>query len=402
MDSTRAQDHYEVLGVPENADAVEIRRAFRGRVKEIHPDVSADKVGANEAFIRLKEAYTVLSDQERRAQYDASRASTRAYSAGQARARAHQAQTGQGRTHQGRTYPGGFREPSGPTYPPPGGDTWQRYHRDLTVPDLLQRAMREMAAGRGGYARRDLAEVLAREPENPDALVLMGRLYQAEGKVQDWIKVLEEGVRKNPGHAALRLALNEARRSMAEGRMPTAPISEADLEARRRAYLAGGMVSGALVMGWGALQPGEPFFLSVLVPVGTPLILGAMLCALIAGWTMAAIGYLTRLDDELLFQDAHNPLFGRRRRSRQTPSIGLAIPLFALFHYFLALGVMAALMLARGAVSRSLLIVVGSAFALSFFMGLAAPHAVGAIISWCPGWLMFALFTGWMIGDIFR
>ena len=285
-------------------------------------------------------------------------------------------------------------------HPPPGGDTWTRYHRNLTIEELLQRAMREIGAGRSAYARRDLAEVLAREPENPDALVLMGRLYQAEGKVQDWIRILEEGVRKNPGHAAMRLALNEARRSLAEGTVSRS-MTDADLESRRRAYVSGGLIGGALSVGWGVFQSGRPFFLWDFVPVSAPLVTGTMLCAFIAGWTMGATAFLAPLDEELFFPDTHGRSLSRRR-ARNDPPLGLAVPLFALLHFFLALSVMATLALTRGTVSRSQIIVSGAALALAAIMSMATPVAAASIMFWCPGWLLFALFTGWLVGDFFR
>jgi curved DNA-binding protein CbpA len=402
METTPFQDHYEILGVPVDADPLEVRRAYRQKVKEFHPDVSADKAGATEAFIRLKEAYNVLSDPERRTNFDLIRANHRA------RAR----ETGP--THHRTTSHSGASGPTGASgsqartgYGAPGGsahtsgpDTWTRYHRNLTVPELLQRAMREIGAGRNAYARRDLAEILAREPENPDALVLMGRLFQAEGKVKDWIRVLEEGVRKNPGHMALRLALNEARRSMAEGEVRQV-VTQEDRESRRSGYMAGGIIAASLAMLWGVLQHGGPFVLSVLVPVRGPLLTGTMICAFLAGWTMAATEFISAIDDELFFPDT----LGRslsRCHARNDPPLGLAVPVFALIHYFLAVGVMALLMAMRGTVSRSLLIVSATALGLSLAMVMAAPAATQAIMFWCPGWLLFALFTGWLIGDFFR
>jgi hypothetical protein len=64
-------NHYEELGVPRDADAEAIRTAWRALAKEVHPDLSeSDGSEAREAFLRLQEAYDVLRDPERRAQYD--------------------------------------------------------------------------------------------------------------------------------------------------------------------------------------------------------------------------------------------------------------------------------------------------------------------------------------------
>lgn len=63
------QDYYAVLGVPRNADDKQIKSAYRKRARQYHPDVNKE-AGAEEQFKRVSEAYEVLSDSEKRAQYD--------------------------------------------------------------------------------------------------------------------------------------------------------------------------------------------------------------------------------------------------------------------------------------------------------------------------------------------
>jgi DnaJ-class molecular chaperone len=59
-------DYYKILGVSRGASQDEIKRAFRKKAHELHPD----KGGDAEAFKRLNEAYQVLSDPEKRQRYD--------------------------------------------------------------------------------------------------------------------------------------------------------------------------------------------------------------------------------------------------------------------------------------------------------------------------------------------
>jgi molecular chaperone DnaJ len=67
MPATR--DYYEVLGVSKDASSDEIKKAFRSRARDVHPDTS-EHVDAEELFKELNEAYEVLSDPEKRANYD--------------------------------------------------------------------------------------------------------------------------------------------------------------------------------------------------------------------------------------------------------------------------------------------------------------------------------------------
>lgn len=63
------RDYYEVLGVDKNASDAEIKSAFRKLAKKYHPDVSKEPDAA-EKFKEAQEAYAVLSDSSKRAQYD--------------------------------------------------------------------------------------------------------------------------------------------------------------------------------------------------------------------------------------------------------------------------------------------------------------------------------------------
>lgn len=65
-----ASDYYERLGVARDADANEIKKAFRRLARELHPDVNSHDPEAETKFKAAAEAYEVLSDPERRATYD--------------------------------------------------------------------------------------------------------------------------------------------------------------------------------------------------------------------------------------------------------------------------------------------------------------------------------------------
>jgi len=64
------KDFYEVLGVPEKASQDDIKKAYRKLAKTHHPDANKGEAKATERFKEIGEAYAVLSDPEKRKQYD--------------------------------------------------------------------------------------------------------------------------------------------------------------------------------------------------------------------------------------------------------------------------------------------------------------------------------------------
>ncbi len=64
------KDYYNILGVDRDADEKDIKRAYRGLTRQFHPDVNPGEERAEEQMREINEAYGVLSDPEKRAEYD--------------------------------------------------------------------------------------------------------------------------------------------------------------------------------------------------------------------------------------------------------------------------------------------------------------------------------------------
>lgn len=85
MASMNEKDYYAILGVSKDADKREIQKAFQQKARKLHPDVNKAP-DAEEKFKEVSEAYAVLSDEQKRARYDAMRSGNpyAAYGGGQA------------------------------------------------------------------------------------------------------------------------------------------------------------------------------------------------------------------------------------------------------------------------------------------------------------------------------
>jgi len=128
-------DYYETLGVAKNASDEDIKRAYRNLARRAHPDVvhDSDKIHAEAHFKQINEAYAVLSDPDKRAQYDRFGTVDGQFGAGGF------AGAGVGDIFD-FFFGGGMRRPHGPAR---GSDL--RYDLEIDLADVLDGAEREIS-----------------------------------------------------------------------------------------------------------------------------------------------------------------------------------------------------------------------------------------------------------------
>ncbi len=169
---TLQRNHYEVLGVPRTATTDEIKTKYRELARKFHPDIAQDKVMGQKIFSQINQAYRVLGDPDRRAEYDAAMAAE-AFAP----------------TRNGTATPAS--NGSGVSAAPaPNGQT------SANVTRLLAEAETAMLQGNVGKVKSICEMVLKTDPGSQkalgllgDALVQMGRPQEAAAAYQQALKV---------------------------------------------------------------------------------------------------------------------------------------------------------------------------------------------------------------------
>ena len=148
------KDYYAALGVAQDADAAAIKKAYRQLARDLHPDKNPGNAEAEARFKDVSEAYDVLSDPKRRAEYDEAR---RLFGAGGAGARA--------------GFPGGFPNDAGTGQPFDLGDLFGAAPAARPAPAGGSGGLGDLLGGLfgGGAARAAPGPAARRRPGRPAA-----------------------------------------------------------------------------------------------------------------------------------------------------------------------------------------------------------------------------------------
>ena len=163
------RNYYEVLGLPPGATTDEIKKKYRELARKFHPDVVQDKVLGQRVFTQINQAYSVLGDPERRAQYNST-----LQAGGSGKAPADAAPKPNGSPAASQAAPAA--EPARPASPV----------KSQANAEMLGRAENAIMAGKPVEARTLCVRILESDPRHVraleilgDALVQMGRREEA-------------------------------------------------------------------------------------------------------------------------------------------------------------------------------------------------------------------------------
>ena len=181
---TSQRTHYEVLGVSATATTDQIKKKYREMARKFHPDVVKDKAMGQKIFTQVNQAYRVLADPERRAQYDASLRADR----GQAAEGPIAAGTAGGARPNGAGVAGGAPPQAGPLTP----QQTQAVSRSLSDADFA------MMNANAPQAQAHCEAALKIDPRNARGWALLGDALSTQGKREEAIRAYRQSLQITP------------------------------------------------------------------------------------------------------------------------------------------------------------------------------------------------------------
>lgn len=173
------RNFYEVLGLPQQATAVEIKQKYRELARKFHPDLVQDKALGQRIFTQVNQAYRTLSDPERRAQYDAT------LNAPTSRLPAN----GTNGRHQADIIPG-----TGSV----GAQNRAANQSYAEIDKMVRDADMAMISGQAANAQKICESVLKMDPDNAQALAILGDSLQNQMKHDEALRAYRRSLGQQP------------------------------------------------------------------------------------------------------------------------------------------------------------------------------------------------------------
>ncbi|MCS7064985.1 MAG: DnaJ domain-containing protein [Fimbriimonadales bacterium] len=374
------QNHYEVLGLPMSATPEQIRKRYRELVRRYHPDVNPAP-DAKEQFLRVQEAYQVLSDPERRRHYDALlRLQTRSASPSTPRQSAQQGPTSRA-------------SQPGPTRPPDASGEARR---------AIFEAERAFLQGRLRDALHWARQATRLQPRHPQGYIIMGDVYRMQGHLDAALNAYTYALQLDPNNADLQRKF-ERLASMARATAPpAAPMRRVNLPvlllpAEWRLYAGQSLGWGTVLflIALSATMPGEPAALFRGLPViavwSFNLMLYLGLAGFLAGFLLSVSRWVAPLEDVLPW----------RRHGAQL-SMGSVLVLMAALCFPLTALLYTLYGLLQGGLNSSVSRAFSVVGVLTLLFGLAYPHDTLNTLLFGGNLLFLGHLMGWYLGDSFQ
>lgn len=364
------QNHYETLGLSIHATQEAIRRRYRELVRQYHPDVNPSPQ-AKEKFLRIQEAYQVLSDPERRRHYDAL-------------LRLQMGEPPSARYSQPRTQKPPTTEPTTQTRKPPA-DELRR---------VIIQAERAFLQGRMQDALYWAKHAIRIAPRHPKGHEIVGDVYRTQGHYEAALNAYTYAIQLNPNNPDLQRKLDAV---IEHTRSKTPAMSSVGVRHLPVLKLPPEWkLYAAQSLGWGAVL----FLMTLAYTVpGTPILLGWSLNLLaylglagfLTGFLLAISRWVAPIGDA----------FPWRQHSGQISAGGALIGLSAVC-FPLAVLLYTLLALTQGGLSRSVARVFSVASGLTLGFALLYPHDWLNTALFGGNLLFLALMGGWYLADNLR
>ncbi|OYT74583.1 MAG: hypothetical protein CFK49_07665 [Armatimonadetes bacterium JP3_11] len=366
------QNHYETLGLSMHATQEAIRRRYRELVRQYHPDVNPSPQ-AKELFLRIQEAYQVLSDPERRRHYDAL-------------LRLQMGEPPSARYSQPRTQR-------------PSPQTTEQTHSQSRMPaDELRRviiqAERAFLQGRMQDALYWAKHATRIAPRHPKGHEIIGDVYRTQGHYEAALNAYTYAIQLNPNNPELQRKLDAVIKHTRNKTPVVFSVGARNLPVLK--LPPEWKLYAAQSLGWGAVL----FLMTLAYTVpGSPILLGWSLNLLtylglagfLTGFLLAMSRWVAPIGDA----------FPWRRHSGQISAGGALIGLSAVC-FPLAVLLYTLLALTQGGLSRSVARVFSVASGLTLGFALLYPHDWLNTALFGGNLLFLALMGGWYLADNLR
>ena len=205
------RNYYEVLGLPPGASTDQIKKKYRELARKFHPDVVQDKALGQRVFTQINQAYSVLGNPERRAQYNDSLQHGAAHAASESASTAAASKAATSAPSAAAAKPEAAPQPA-PSRPAANPQAFA---------DMLGRAENAIMAGKPVEARAFCVRILEADPRQVRALEILGDALVQMGKPDEAADQYRKALQVSPS-SLIQAKLNRVAPSAPSAR-PAAP-----------------------------------------------------------------------------------------------------------------------------------------------------------------------------------